>query len=771
MRINFLTADGNTRLAKSYTPTSKTPYPLVNLFTSHTYDIHTLEKFYTLIQEFAQRGGCLLKGELLRPLVNESRAGSTSPDTPTRYGLLDVDRCDPEITTPEAFILRCLPPIFHDVDYIFQWSNSAGICKPGLTGHFWFLFTQDINVKLLKKALTQFNFFSPHLEDQIFLAHNGQTLTYGLDPTCAQNDKLIFIAPPTLIDLTDPHPERLFLVKRQHRAVTLELSQINVTELDQRCKLKLAELRTAAGLPRRAAKYKNEGPLEILANPEKAIFRGPYRDERGFRYGNLNNGDSYAYFHHAENPKYLYNFKGEPVVRLQDIDPDYWRQLNAEQRPIDPTKIYLAFRDCHSDTYYTTVYDKLSNTHTTYIVGNEKKALDFLRIHQQPIPEPLPIWDVLFDPTADYLIDLERQKLNLFQKSAYLKNATPSTYCPTKFKELILHVVGNDPEMYEDFINWLAFIIQRRTKTQTAFILHGRTGTGKGVLFTKIIQPILGFLHCPMIMMDDIDRPFNEWVETSLLVVVDEAQISDDLKRAKKRINRIKNLITEAPTLLNKKNVQITQITNHLNFIFTSNEHDSIWINEQDRRFKVCPRQEHALQYTQHDIDEIESEIQLIANYLVGYPVNDTRVRAVPHNKARERLIESTQTPIDEFVDLLKKGDLDSLLQYRHEFLNSKNALFHTRFVELLDEWSLQVNELIPVSNSDLRILYSYLFSTEISPTRFGKLLASKNLRTLHGWVNGKTTRYIEICWRSELIHTSPTPQRLPPCVHGTTVN
>jgi hypothetical protein len=325
--------------------------------------------------------------------------------------------------------------------------------------------------------------------------------------------------------------------------------------------------------------------------------------------------------------------------------------------------------------------------------------------------------------------------------------------------------------MYEDFINWLAFIIQRRTKTQTAFILHGRTGTGKGVLFTKIIQPILGFLHCPMIMMDDIDRPFNEWVETSLLVVVDEAQISDDLKRAKKRINRIKNLITEAPTLLNKKNVQITQITNHLNFIFTSNEHDSIWINEQDRRFKVCPRQEHALQYTQHDIDEIESEIQLIANYLVGYPVNDTRVRAVPHNKARERLIESTQTPIDEFVDLLKKGDLDSLLQYRHEFLNSKNALFHTRFVELLDEWSLQVNELIPVSNSDLRILYSYLFSTEISPTRFGKLLASKNLRTLHGWVNGKTTRYIEICWRSELIHTSPTPQRLPPCVHGTTVN
>lgn len=766
MRVNFLSSRG-IHLAKRFTPTEKTPYPLASHFTSHSYDVNTLEHFHDLIHTHANQGHCLLKGVLQRPLVDESRALSTSPDTPTAYILIDVDRCDLTITTHEQFVQQCLPPYFHNVDYIFQWSNSAGICKPGLTGHFWFLLAQDTNVKILKKALTYFNYLTPHLENQIQLAHNGQTLTYGLDPTCAQNDKLIFIAPPILDGLEDPHPTRIELVKHANRRVLFDLTQFNIAEIDNRGKNKLHALREAMGLPRKHAKFSNEGGLEVLKNPEPAIFRGPYIEARGFRYGNLNNGDSYAYFHPLENPKYIYNFKGEPALRIQDIDPDYWRQLQNEHHPVDPKKLYLAYRDRRTDYYYTTIYDTINDTHETYSVGNEKKALDFLKIYQQPIPETLPIWDVLFEPTKNYLLDRDQQRLNLFQKTKYLKNARPSMHCPSKFMELVNHVTGHDPQMRDDFLNWLAYIIQKRTKTQTAFIFHGRTGTGKGVLFTKVIRPILGFLHCPMIMMDDFDRSFNEWIETGLLVVVDEAQVNEDPRRAKKRINRIKNLITEAPTLLNKKNVQVTQIENHLNFIFYSNEHDSLWINAQDRRFKVCPRQETPLKYSEPDLEQLHQELQDIANYLIGYPINETAVRAIHHNQARENLINASQTTIDEFIDILKSGNLDDLTKYRDEFINSKNAIFHGRFEALLDQWEHSINLPSKVSASDLRVVYSYLFSTEIAPTKFGRILAAKNIKIQVGLINGKTTRYIEIIWKSAFYpHLGSTP-----CHAGATVN
>lgn len=766
MMINFLTAHNDTRLAKSYTPDNKQPYPHVGLFTSHSHEIDTIEDFYAHLVHYGDIGGCLLKGTLLRPLHNESRAGSTSADTPTFYAVIDADRCSLEITSPEEFINQCLPTYFHDADYIWQWSNSAGITKPGITGHFFFLLNHETNVKLLKKAFTQFNYLAPALESQIRLSHNGLTLTYGLDPTVAQNDKLIFIAPPTLQGIDDPHPTRTHLVKQTNRRVTLDLNSLNVAEIDTRAQRKIQELRQAAGLPRRDSKYKTEGTFEYLKNPEKAIFRGPYKEARGFRYGNLNNGDSYAYFHPLENPKFLYNFKGEPIVRLQDIDPDYWRQIQEEHQPEDPNKQYFAFRDQQSDQYYTVVYEKNRDRHHTFIVSNIQKALDFLKIHNQPIPETLPIWDVIFEPTKNYTIDVENQRINLFQKTEILRNAYPSTYYPKKFAELLLHVVGGDLVMRDDLLNWLAYIIQKRTKTQTAFILHGRTGTGKGVLFSKILQPILGILHCPMIMMDDIAHDFNEWVETGLLVVVDEAQISEDLKKAKKRINKIKNLITEQYVVLKKKYAQAHQIENHINFIFTSNEHDSIWINSEDRRFKVAPRQENYLNYSEKDIQEIENEVQDIANYLIGYPVNENRVRKVVHNEARSNLITASQSTLDEFISIIKNGDLEALIIYHDEFVNSRNAIYADKYKSLVNEWTLYSGQESQIAVSDLRIVYSYIFNTEIGASKFGRILSSKGIKCDVARLNGRPTRLITLTWK-----TANHPLSKDSSCHGVTVN
>lgn len=763
MRAHFLTAA--VPLCKTITPTETQPYPHTKEFTSHSVEITTAREFHSKITAFAAAGGCLLKGQLLHPLKNQSRAGATNSNDPTQYVVIDIDRCDPMITQPEQFIHQCLPQEFQDITYTWQWSNSAGISKQGLAGHLIFILSTPVSVQLLKKYLTHLNFLTPALENQIRLAHNGQTLTYGLDATCAQNDKLIFIAPPKLVGISDPYPQRFSLIERTHDTLTLHLNDINISQIEALCQAKLKALRTAIGLPHRRASFKTDGGIEYLKNPEQAIFRAPYIDARGFRYGNLNNGDSYAYFHTLENPKFLHNFKGEPVVRIQDIDPAYWRQLNNELTPVDTAKKYLAFRDRQTDCYITVIYDTVSKTHQTHMVKSAATAFDFLKIYQQPLPETLPIWDMEFNPQWAETIDFTNQKLNLYQPTEYIRNAQTSHICPPIFLRLITHVVGDDPDMRDELLNWLAFIFQFKEKAQTAFILHGHTGTGKGVLFTRVIQPILGFAHCPMMMMEDIDSAWNDWIESCLLAVIDEAQIGDDLKRAKKRINKIKNLITEAPTLLKKKFANHKQIKNYANFIFTSNEHDSIWINANDRRFKVCPRQEKPIVLTPHDLTILDASLQDIANYLLSYPVSKIQARAVPHNAARADLIQSSQSGIDEFINIIKQGDLEALSKYQHEYLNSRIAIFHQQYVKIITEWTAHIGKPMWVSISDLRAVYMYIFSTEISPVRFGRILASKNIQNTVRCENNTTYRAVEICWTLQI---NPEEQCLP---IGATVN
>lgn len=762
MLLNFLTSPKI--LAKEYFADGrKEPYPHVGLFTSHPHNIQDLSEFFILLNHYANKGGCLLKGDLTRQLNNESRQGSTDAAIPTHYVVHDVDRCDPTIKTPDEFILRCLTPEFHNVSYIWQWSNSAGITKDCLAGHIFFLLTTPIDTKILKGIYTLNNFLNPSLEASIRLSHNGLTLSYGLDVTTAQNDKLIFIAPPILHGITDPITERITLNIREKNTVTFDMDAYNFSTINTLKKAKIKALREAAGLERKTGKFKEDNGLEILQNPDGAIFRGPYKVARGFVYGNLNNGDSYGYYHQEENPKYLYNFKGEPIVRLQDIDPDYWRQLQ-------PCKIegvkFLAFRDIVSDTFYTVIYDLKTHEYKAHVVSNEKKACDFLRINREPIPETLPLWTRAFEPTKDYSIDFEAQRLNTFQKTTYLKNAVASPLCPAKFSSLILHIVGNDPDVQADLINWLAYIIQTREKTQTAYLLHGRTGTGKGVLFNTILRNILGPEHAISIMMDDFDSNFNGWLETALVVFVDESQINDDPKKAKKRNNKIKHLVTEANGMLERKNVNAIPFTNYASFIFASNEFDSVKINHQDRRFKVAPRQESPLPYTAKDIAEIEAALQDITNYLIGVDVDAKKVKEVLLNDARDALILASRTSVDEFVDIVKTGDLDALLQYRGEEPGLKNAEARDRFETYINDWQHFTHKSCHIPVPHLRSIYNYLFNADISAVGFGKILRSKGIDVKPVCLEGKTHRCVEIKWVSAMQDLAPTKEGIAQCGH-----
>jgi hypothetical protein len=94
-KLHFLAAADGTQLTKRFRISgeelTKESYPQVATFNSHEADVETIDDFYVALVAHANNGYCLLKGQLDRPLVDESRAGHTHSDEPTAWLVLDND--------------------------------------------------------------------------------------------------------------------------------------------------------------------------------------------------------------------------------------------------------------------------------------------------------------------------------------------------------------------------------------------------------------------------------------------------------------------------------------------------------------------------------------------------------------------------------------------------------------------------------------------------------------------------------------------------------
>ena len=230
MEIVFLKAKQS--LAKEISKEGTKPYPLTKNFTSIHYDIENDKKgfnqFYKLLTKHAASGHCLHKGALKKQLTNESRALMADRNAPTNLLVLDIDGLPYKTgnvgieTLAETIIIQ-LPELFHDVTYIAQASASLGFKKDKLSLHLFFFMDMPVHPKTLKDWLRTLNYNSDFLAEQIKLSANGQSLSYILDPSVADNSKLIYIAPPIFKDVQDPLPAGRF-VKVDRGSPTLEIS-------------------------------------------------------------------------------------------------------------------------------------------------------------------------------------------------------------------------------------------------------------------------------------------------------------------------------------------------------------------------------------------------------------------------------------------------------------------------------------------------------------------------------------------------------------------
>ena len=264
-----------------------------------------------------------------------------------------------------------------------------------------------------------------------------------------------------------------------------------------------------------------------------------------------------------------------------------------------------------------------------------------------------PDWAVVRDTEIDFDPSQKdpRIKCNLFDGWPI----TPAEGDCSALLELLQFMLCRETDrfdvLYHWVLNWLAYPLQHPgAKMHTALVLHGEQGTGKN-LFFEAYAKIFG-RYALTINQAALEDKFNaDWLSSKLFIVADEVVARQDAYHIK---NQLKNLITGQTVRVNPKGITAHTETNHINFVFLSNELRPLILEKGDRR--------HAVIYTPEPSDEafykrVVAEIDnggvaALYHYLLNRPLGDfTQASKPPETSAKADLVIQSISNEQRFID------------------------------------------------------------------------------------------------------------------------
>tara|TARA_R110002126_G_scaffold10128_3_gene45545 strand:- start:8089 stop:10551 length:2463 start_codon:yes stop_codon:yes gene_type:complete len=790
MEVVFLNAKKS--LAKEISIDGTKPYPLVKNFTSEHFDVSVdkkgLNKLYKLLVDQAKTGACLHKGALKRKLDNEPRAFMTERANTTELLVLDVDglhTTNPgELQALADKIVLQLPEVFHNVSYIAQASASLGFKPNTVSLHLFFLLDMPVHPKTLKDFIRMINYQTDFLAEQIKLSANGQSLSYILDPSVADNSKLIYIATPKFIGVDDPYPSGRFVkVDRGSPVLEISSSLIGVNpEKVHTLGLQIKDnLRKKNNLPKRVGKVSTVNVAgeahEVLQNPDKMTIQIT-RVSEPFVNCNVNTGDSGGYYFLLTSPHYMYNFKGEPVWEIEKADPDFYRsifEIFADKIDNETKKKPIVLRDFFTDTYYNGVYDETKQQFDDdypLTPTGKSSVNDFLKSHGRPTMDFVPDARVVFDPSSDKGIDLETipYSVNLFRRTPYMmrseENVKELAYgeaiqiqkIAPNFYKIMMHALGNGKPEFEHFVNWLAYIYQHRRKTMTAWIFTGIPGTGKGLFIHKILKPLFGEQQTPMRALENIEEQFNLYMRTALFLVVDEFRMADS-GSVGKMADKLKHQITEPNLTIRAMRTNQIELPSFTNFIFLTNRADAVKIEDSDRRYNVAPRQEQKIEEAfpelLQNLDVLEPELYILAGVLNKFKVDVRMAHTALENDAKKEMKEISMSIVEEFANAIRTRNLEYFTDILDiPLTNTFDAGGISTAQRYLKDWLATLGQEVIIPLAHFKVVYDALTDSRntMSQRDFSKVMSRLNIKTARKRISTDRTagipRGVVLTWK-----------------------
>mgnify|MGYP006226566589 FL=1 len=795
MEIIFLKA--KQKLVKEITTEGTKPYPLAKNFTSEHHTIEPNQKgfneFYELLQTHAAAGHALHKGDLKKKLKNESRALMTDRTAATQLLVLDLDG----VTFPgaktayntydiqniaEAFV-QYLPQEFKDVSYIAQASASLGLKPNKISLHLFFLLGHTVQPRALKEWLRTLNYEIDFLADQLSLSANGQSISYPLDVSLADNSKLVYIGTPKFTGVQDPVTGDRF-VKIDRGSPTLNISHLmkdvnpeKVYNLSTQIK---DGLRKKAGLVKKSEKITtvnvNGISEQVLQNPDRMSIEicriaDPYVN------CNINGGDSGAYYFILTNPHYMYNFKGEPIFEIEKADPEFYQTIFEKYADkIDGAKNVkpIVLRDFYTDTYFNGVFDsnKSQFTDDFPLTPTQKTSLEgFMRTHNRPMPDYIPDAQVVFDPASNSGIQMDTAPyhVNLYRKTGYMLGASTevpeltygtaaelSKHIPN-IMTLMKHILGNGVTEVEHFVNWLAYIYQNKRKTMTAWIFTGVPGTGKGLFIHKVLKPLFGEQQVPMRSLENIEEQFNLYMRTALFLVVDEFRMGDSGNTGR-MADKLKHQVTEPTLTIRAMRTNQIELPSFCNFIFLTNRADAVKIEEGDRRYNVAPRQESKLETKHPDfiakLADIQAELFTFAGLLQKFKVDERMAHTALENEAKKEMKQVSMSVLEEFATAVKQHNLEYFVEILDiPLTNTFDAGGISTAQRYIKDWISKTNQETIIPMQHFKLVYDVLTDNRkaLAIRDFTKAMSRLNVQTTRKRVgtskNSSAPRGVLVTW------------------------
>lgn len=142
------------------------------------------------------------------------------------------------------------------------------------------------------------------------------------------------------------------------------------------------------------------------------------------------------------------------------------------------------------------------------------------------------------------------------------------------------NICAGNQEHFDYLIRWMAFIVQKRTRTDVIVLLRStEEGTGKS-FFAKHFGVIFGPAYMEVHNPEHVIGKFNHHLQSLLVINPDEALFSGDHRHR----NALWSLTTSDTITVEPKGLGVYSAKNHLNFILTTNQEKAVDVGSSARR-------------------------------------------------------------------------------------------------------------------------------------------------------------------------------------------
>ena len=333
----------------------------------------------------------------------------------------------------------------------------------------------------------------------------------------------------------------------------------------------------------------------------------------------------------------------------------------------------------------------------------------------------LPPCRIEFNPenckTIEFSKGLEKFKINTYKKSeTRLKAENYAIEIQNKAGKLeynilettlqseapaVWAIISNlftKPDERRYFLNWLSYIAQTKKKTRNAVIIKGLQGTGKGLLFEKIIRPFFGNgaenpqddSQVITLSNESLKSEFNGDLENQLFVAFNE--VKPDFRDGTTLYEKLKQIISDDFLIVNQKFIKPRQVKNYTNCIFFSNNSIPVSIENSDRRYSIfTANQSLDKTHTKAEIAELVSKIESgecvkFWAILLSYNYNSTDALNIFLNDEKEIIQRNTQEWTAIFSDLLIQKKYDKLYDWLFELISFNGTENNYRIENLKKE-------------------------------------------------------------------------------------